>query len=63
MRTEIRLSASAQPSPNPWLWWVWEQSRLVAKGQSPTEEEAHQAVNAITGHDPRRVGYKPPSAR
>lgn len=63
MRTEIRMSASAQPSPTPWLWWVWEQSRLVAKGHSPTEEEAQQAVNAITGYDPRRAGYQLPSGR
>ncbi|MBU2601034.1 MAG: hypothetical protein KKA32_02545 [Actinobacteria bacterium] len=63
MRTEIRLSASAQPSPNPWLWWVWEQSRLVAKGQSPTEEEAQQAVSAITGLDPSGMQHRPLSSR
>ena len=63
MRTEIQLSTSTQASPNPRFWWGWEQGRLVAQGQSPSGEEAQQAVRALVGHEQRRVGHRPPSGR
>ena len=62
MRTEIRLSPSTQAS-NPWFWWGWKQGRLVAQGQSPSGEEAQQAVRALVGHEQRSVGHRPPSGR
>ena len=63
VRTEIRLSTSAQASPNPWFWWGWEQGGLVAQGQSPGGEEAQQAVRALVGHEQRSVWRRPPSGR
>jgi hypothetical protein len=61
MRTEIRLSPSTQAS-NPWFCWEWEQGRLAAQqGQSPSGEEAQQAVRTLVGHEQRGVGHRPPS--
>jgi hypothetical protein len=51
MQAEIRLSTSENPSPEPWVWRVWDQGRLVARGQSPSELEAQQAVRVLMGHD------------
>jgi hypothetical protein len=51
MQAEIRLSSSENPSPNPWVWRVWEHGRLVARGQSSSEVEAQQAVRILMGHD------------
>ena len=59
MQAEIRLSTSENPSPAPWVWRVWEQGRLVARGQSITEEEAQQAVRVLMGHDHASVGSGP----
>jgi hypothetical protein len=59
MQAEIRLSTAENPSPAPWVWRVWEQGRLVARGQSITEEEAQQAVRVLMGHDHASVGSGP----
>lgn len=63
MRTEIRLSTSQPPPSNPWFWRVWEHGRLVARGQSPTQEEARTAAQAITGPEAPSLGRLPHSAR
>jgi hypothetical protein len=52
MRTEIRLSSAPEPTTVAWVWRVWEQGRLLARGQSPSELEAEQAVRALIGRDP-----------
>gem|GEM_PF-4140190 len=49
MRTEIRQSTSTPASAKPWFWRVWENGRMIARGQSASEEEAQQAVRAIAG--------------
>ena len=51
MQAEIRLSTSENPSPEPWVWRVWDQGRLVARGQSASELAAQQAVRVLMGHD------------
>ena len=51
MRTEIRLSSAPEPSTAAWVWRVWEQGRLLARGQSTSELEAEQAVRALIGRD------------
>jgi hypothetical protein len=56
MQAEIRLSTSENPSPEPWVWRVWDQGRLVARGQSASELAAQQAVRVLMGHDHSSVG-------
>ena len=51
MRTEIRLSTSLPASSAAWVWRVWEQGRLLARGQSTSEGEAELAVRALVGRD------------
>ena len=51
MQAEIRLSTNDNPSPEPWVWRVWDQGRLVARGQSASELAAQQAVRVLMGHD------------
>ena len=51
MRTEIRLSTSSHVSSSAWVWRVWDQGRLLARGQSTSESEAEQAVRALVGRD------------
>ncbi len=63
MQTEIVLSASKEPSTTPWIWRVWEQGRLIARGRCSTEEEAHEAARALVGHDPRVSARRSPTDR
>ena len=57
MRTEIRAGAKSTPEHPAWVWRVWHNSREVAFGISPTEEDAREQAQTAVDARRRRLGY------
>lgn len=58
MKTEVRQSEKSTPETPLWCWRIWCNSREVAVGFCPTEEDARQRAERALAARQRRLGYE-----